>query len=77
MFGWLLCWWNEPDELRDHSEKDILLATYSMASEGMDVPKLNTVILASPKSDVEQSVGRVFRQKHVIKISSINNRYSR
>ena len=40
-----------------------LLATFSMASEGMDVPKLNTVILASPKSDVEQSVGRVFRQK--------------
>ena len=34
-----------------------------MASEGMDIPKLNTVILASPKSDVEQSVGRVFRQK--------------
>ena len=34
-----------------------------MASEGMDVPKLNTVILASPKSDVEQSVGRIFREK--------------
>jgi superfamily II DNA or RNA helicase len=53
----------KPDELRESQEKDILLATYSMASEGMDVPKLNTVILASPKSDVEQSVGRVFRQK--------------
>ena len=53
----------KPDELRESQEKDILLATFSMASEGMDVPKLNTVILASPKSDVEQSVGRVFRQK--------------
>ena len=53
----------KPDELRDSQKKDILLATFSMASEGMDVPKLNTVILASPKSDVEQSVGRVFRQK--------------
>ena len=53
----------KPDELRDSQEKDILLATYSMASEGMDIPKLNTVILASPKSDVEQSVGRIFRQK--------------
>lgn len=53
----------KPDELRESQEKDILLATYSMASEGMDIPKLNTVILASPKSDVEQSVGRVFRQK--------------
>ena len=53
----------KPDELRDSQEKDIILATFSMASEGMDIPKLNTVILASPKSDVEQSVGRVFRQK--------------
>ena len=34
-----------------------------MASEGMDIPSLNTVILASPKSDVEQSVGRIFRKK--------------
>ena len=34
-----------------------------MASEGMDIPKLDTVILASPKSDVEQSVGRIFRKK--------------
>ena len=34
-----------------------------MASEGMDIPKLNTCILASPKSDVEQSVGRIFREK--------------
>tara|TARA_B100000902_G_C27321209_1_gene924652 strand:- start:3800 stop:5203 length:1404 start_codon:yes stop_codon:yes gene_type:complete len=53
----------KPEELRDSQEKDIILATFSMASEGMDIPKLNTVILASPKSDVEQSVGRVFRQK--------------
>jgi superfamily II DNA or RNA helicase len=53
----------KPDELRESQEKEILLATYSMASEGMDIPKLNTVILASPKSDVEQSVGRIFRQK--------------
>ena len=51
------------EELRESQEKDIILATFSMASEGMDIPKLNTVILASPKSDVEQSVGRVFRQK--------------
>ena len=53
----------KPEELRESQEKEIILATFSMASEGMDIPKLNTVILASPKSDVEQSVGRVFRQK--------------
>jgi len=53
----------KPHELRESQEKDILLATFSMASEGMDIPKLNTVILSSPKSDVEQSVGRIFRKK--------------
>jgi superfamily II DNA or RNA helicase len=53
----------KPNELRDSQTKDILLATYSMASEGMDIPSLNTVILSSPKSDVEQSVGRIFRKK--------------
>ena len=53
----------KPDQLRESQEKDIILATFSMAAEGMDIPKLDTVILASPKSDVEQSVGRIFRKK--------------
>jgi superfamily II DNA or RNA helicase len=53
----------KPEDLRESQEKRIILATFSMASEGMDIPKLNTVILSSPKSDVEQSVGRIFRQK--------------
>ena len=34
-----------------------------MSSEGMDIPSLNTLVLASPKTDVEQSAGRIFRQK--------------
>lgn len=42
---------------------DFLLGTFSMSSEGMDVPGLDTLILASPKSDVEQSVGRILRLK--------------
>ena len=53
----------KPSELRDSQEKDIILGTFSMASEGMDIPKLNTIILASPKSDVVQSVGRILREK--------------
>ena len=53
----------KPELLREAQTKDIILGTFSMASEGMDIPKLNTVILASPKSDVEQSVGRIFRLK--------------
>lgn len=33
-----------------------------MFSEGADIPSLDTVILASPVSSVEQSVGRIFRK---------------
>ena len=53
----------KPDELRTSESKDIILGTFSMASEGMDIPKLNTIFLSSPKSDVVQSVGRILREK--------------
>jgi superfamily II DNA or RNA helicase len=53
----------KPHDLRISQEKDIILGTFSMASEGMDIPKLNTIILGSPKSDIIQSVGRILRQK--------------
>lgn len=45
------------------SEKKIILATYQMAAEGMNIPKLNTVIFASPISDIQQSIGRILREK--------------
>jgi len=38
------------------------LGTYNMVSEGFDLPKLDTLILATSKSDVEQSVGRIQRK---------------
>ena len=41
----------------------ILLATYQMASEAFSVKKLNTVVLATPRKKVEQSTGRIFRQR--------------
>jgi superfamily II DNA or RNA helicase len=41
----------------------ILLATYQMASEGFSIKKLNTVILATPRKNVEQSTGRIFREQ--------------
>jgi superfamily II DNA or RNA helicase len=49
-------------KLDEASTKKVILGTYHMASEGMDIPELNTVILASPKSDVKQSVGRILRK---------------
>jgi len=53
----------KPFDLHESQEKDVILGTYSMAAEGMDIPKLNTIILASPKSDVVQAVGRIMREK--------------
>lgn len=45
------------------ASKQIILATFQMAAEGMNIPTLNTVIFASPISDVQQSLGRILREK--------------
>ncbi len=39
----------------------VLLASYAMASEAMNIKTLNAVILASPRKNVEQSTGRILR----------------
>jgi hypothetical protein len=38
-----------------------ILATYVMAREALDVPGLDTLLLATPSSDVRQAVGRIRR----------------
>ena len=42
----------------------VIIGTYQASGEGFDVPELDTLILATPKSDVEQAVGRILRQKN-------------
>lgn len=50
-------------EERKKSEKaELLLASYSMAKEAMDIPILDTLIMATSKSNIEQSVGRIMRK---------------
>ena len=47
----------------DESEKcDIILATFSLAHEGLDIPSLDTLILSTPKTDIIQSCGRILRE---------------
>jgi superfamily II DNA or RNA helicase len=61
-------------DLEQTEEADVILGTFSMASEGFDCRyPLNTIILASPKSNIEQSVGRILRQeaKHRTKVPLI------
>ena len=51
------------ENLKESETKKIIFGTYAMASEGLDIPTLDTLILASPKSDVKQSVGRILRKE--------------
>lgn len=50
------------DELAKSATKQIILGTYSMAEEGLDIENLNVVILCTPKSAIKQSVGRILRK---------------
>ena len=52
------------EKLKESETKQLILGTYAMASEGLDIKTLTTLIMATPKSDVCQSVGRILRSKH-------------
>ena len=41
----------------------IIIGTYSMIEEGFDCPDLDTLIMATPKTNIEQSVGRILRKR--------------
>ena len=43
------------------STADGIFATYHLAAEGLDIPDLDTLVMASPRSNIEQSVGRILR----------------
>lgn len=49
-------------ELDISSTKPIILGTYDMAQEGLDIENLNAVIFSTPKSSIKQSVGRILRK---------------
>lgn len=40
----------------------VLLTTWCMSREGLDIPELDTLVMASPKSDVVQAIGRILRE---------------
>lgn len=47
------------DDLIENAQ--ILWATYSYVSEGFDIPRLDTLVMACPVSDCAQSSGRILR----------------
>lgn len=50
------------EEQLSYSEKcQIILATWQMVKEGLDIPPLDTLFMATPSGDVTQAVGRILR----------------
>jgi hypothetical protein len=50
--------------LQETEEKQIVLATYAMAAEALDIKTLSVLVMATPKTDITQSIGRILRVKH-------------
>ena len=51
-------------KLQETEEKQIVLATYAMAAEALDIKTLSSLIMVTPKTDITQSIGRILRVKH-------------
>ena len=51
-------------ELLKTETQQIVLATYAMAAEALDIKTLSTLVMVTPKTDIIQSVGRILRVKH-------------
>jgi superfamily II DNA or RNA helicase len=51
-------------DLNETETKAIVLATYAMAAEALDIKTLATLVMVTPKTDIVQSVGRILRVKH-------------
>jgi len=50
--------------LKTTEGKQVVIATYAMAAEALDIKTLCTLIMVTPKTDIEQSVGRILRSDH-------------
>ena len=50
-------------DLKLSESKKVIIATYAMAEEALDIKSLTSLIMATPKSDVRQAVGRILRKK--------------
>ena len=49
------------------ASKRVLIATYSMCKEGFDVATLNTLVMATPRPDIDQIVGRILRTERSVR----------
>ena len=49
-------------DLKESESRKVIIATYAMAEEGLDIKSLSTLLMASPKVNVTQAVGRILRK---------------
>ena len=49
--------------LDESRNKQIIVGSHNMCSEGLDISTLSTLIFVTPKTDIIQSVGRILRTK--------------
>ncbi len=51
-------------DLKQSEVCKVILGTFPMSSEGLDIPTLDAAIFATPKSSIQQSIGRITRKQH-------------
>jgi superfamily II DNA or RNA helicase len=51
-------------DLKESESKQIIIATFAMAAEALDIKTLSSLVLATPKTDITQAVGRILRTTH-------------
>jgi len=54
------------EEYVQSKTKQVVLGSYQICGTGFNLPSLNTLIMATPRSAIEQMVGRILRQEHEI-----------
>lgn len=51
----------KPAELKAAAQAQVVAATLQLVLEGLDIPELDVLVMATPFSDPEQAVGRILR----------------
>jgi len=49
------------NKLDESAKCSVIFGTYQMASEALDIKGLNTLVMASPRREIEQTIGRITR----------------
>ena len=52
------------EDLKSSETKKVIIATYAMAAEALDIKTLTSLFLVTPRTDITQAVGRILRVKH-------------